>query len=202
MLRIAALLALVVGLGGFAGYLVLIGKSPFSSLEIRHLRDMKDRLDEPAAFEPMNAGDFRALPRHAPVAEYSGLERRGVVFEGYVQRLIRGPDGDFHLDLVDSLPVFQRHPYVTAEVTPLVRAGSRTWTYDGIAGAVRAWRANGMEEWHQAPRRMRVSGWLLYDFQHEDLPPDEPRVSAWEIHPVTGIELWDEKRLAWEAFAR
>lgn len=202
MLRLAALLALIVGIGGFGGYLVLIGKSPFSSMETRHLRDMKDRDGEPSVVQLMTANDFRELPRRAPIAEYSGLERRGVVFEGYVQRMLRGPDGDFHLDLVDSLPNFERYRYVTAEVTPVTRAGSRTWTYDGIARAVRAWRGGGMEVWHREPRRARFSGWLLYDFQHEDVPPEEPRVSAWEIHPVTGIELWDEKRQAWEAFAR
>lgn len=206
ILRIAAGLALVIGLGGFGGFLTLIGKSPFASLETRHLRDMKDRAGEPRAYQPMTALDFAALPRSAPIAEYSGIERRGVVMEGYVQNMLRGPDGDFHIELVEAIPATERGTYVTGEITPAFRAGSRAWTYEGLAWAFRPWRGNAMAVWHAPPRRVRVSGWLLNDWPHAGPvfreQGVEPRVSAWEIHPVTKVELWNERDETWEPFAR
>jgi hypothetical protein len=44
---------------------------------------------------------------------------------------------------------------------------------------------------------VRLSGWLLHDFEHAG-PARAWRVSAWEIHPVTAIEVWDEARQAWQ----
>jgi hypothetical protein len=66
---------------------------------------------------------------------------------------------------------------------------------------------------------VRLSGWLLYDFQYDGVHrsadplrwmwnrfglkrpyrPDGPvsiwpRLSGWEIHPVTRIEVWDDAR--------
>ena len=49
---------------------------------------------------------------------------------------------------------------------------------------------------------MRLTGWLLNDFDFDPRRPDftrEPaaqRVSGWELHPVTKIEIWDEARAA------
>lgn len=205
MLRLAALLALVLGLGGFGGYLVLMGKSPLASLEARHLRDMKDRRDSPRSYAPMTVAEFTALPRSAPVAEYSGLERRGVALEGYLQRMQRASDGDVHFELVERLPVAYKEPYVTAEVAPNP-GGSSGWSWSTLEWELRPWRSPAMDVWNTPPPRVRVSGWLLYDFQHEEGPPatgaSEPRVSAWEIHPVTAIELWNETSRTWKALAR
>ena len=61
---------------------------------------------------------------------------------------------------------------------------------------------------------MRLSGWLLYDFQHDAPYGSEVvdrlgggtritrRLSGWEIHPVTRIEVYDEARDAWEDVPR
>lgn len=204
ILRLAAFLALVLGFGGFGGYLALIGKTPFNSLEARHLRDMKDRRDPPGALQPMTVADFAALPRFTPVAEYSGLERRGAVIEGYLQRMQRSTDGDFHLELVETIPTGHKEPYVTAEITP--RGGGPPWAWSDLEWTLRPWRSPAMRPWNAPPARIRVSGWLLYDYQHEAGPRPrgsrEPRVSAWEIHPVTAIEVWNERRAAWEPLPR
>jgi len=41
--------------------------------------------------------------------------------------------------------------------------------------------------------RVRLSAWLLHNFEHTE-PSSTWRVSAWEIHPVTAIEVWEEVR--------
>jgi hypothetical protein len=49
---------------------------------------------------------------------------------------------------------------------------------------------------------VRISGWLLYDFEY-DAPyrtqrhalisgARSTRLTGWEIHPVTRIEVWDD----------
>jgi hypothetical protein len=44
---------------------------------------------------------------------------------------------------------------------------------------------------------VRLTGWLCYDYQYDDLPSTWSlqfglaRRSGWEMHPVTKIELWN-----------
>jgi hypothetical protein len=40
---------------------------------------------------------------------------------------------------------------------------------------------------------VRLAGWLLFDVQHAGEVRGRlgNRLSAWEIHPVTSIALWD-----------
>lgn len=205
ILRLAAGLALVIGIGGFGGYLALIGRSPFGSPETRHLRDMKDRAAAPADPRAMTIADFAALPRAAPLAETAAIERRGVVLEGYVQYLLRAPDGDLHLEVAAAPPDAGRREYVTAEITAAFRTGP-AWTYEALAWGLRPWRGAAMEPWPGPPPRVRLTGWLLYDFPHRSLLTRDGRpqlrVSAWEIHPVTAIERWDEDSRSWETLAR
>ena len=59
-----------------------------------------------------------------------------------------------------------------------------------------------VSRWQDPPRRVRISGWLMYDFQFETRRPDltlpafEQRESGWEVHPVTKIEIWNDARAA------
>jgi hypothetical protein len=76
------------------------------------------------------------------------------------------------------------------------------WSYEGLVAAFHP-NHGGASPWDSGPRRVRLSGWLLYDFQY-DTPPSPwslqyqaPRVSGWEIHPVTRIELWDDAQQRW-----
>ena len=204
ILRIAAALALLLGFGGLGGYLTIMGKTPFASEEARHLRLMKDRSGTPASCQPMTLADFMALPHQAPLAEFSGYERRGVSIEGYMQRMLRAADGDIHFELVEKIPTVYSEPYVTVEVATAGPA-AKSWTFSQMEWGLRPWRGAGMGTWNVPPRRVRVSGWLMDDFQH-GLPPSgiesaNPRVSEWEIHPVTAIDLWNENESRWEPLA-
>ena len=197
IVRIAAGFALVLGIAALMGYLHILGKSPFSSLEMRHLREMKERTTSPASFTPFAFDDFAALPHRLSVAEYSAIERRGVSLEGHVQHMLRASDGDIHLEIVprpDSARAFQM--YVTGEITPEFTQGSPRWRFEALAAELRPDRGTHTP-WPEEPRRARFRGWLLFDFQYDDslgLWTDKPapRMTGWEIHPITGIELWDD----------
>ena len=195
-LRLAAAVALALGVVTLLIYLHLLGKGPWVDARGRHMRAMKDRSRAPGSVAACSVAAFASFPRRAPMAVRSALESRGVMVEGYVQRILRAPDNDVHLDFApesrgpDGPPL----PYIVAEVTPRWRAGSATWQYERFVEALRP-TLGGVTAWDQGPRRARLIGWLMYDYPHEHhLPrPDRPVAqAAWEVHPVTRIELWDD----------
>lgn len=49
----------------------------------------------------------------------------------------------------------------------------------------------------RAKARVRVTGWLLYDHEHLDRAGIN-RISPWEAHPVTRIEIFEAGR--WREF--
>jgi hypothetical protein len=209
MLRLMAALSAILGGAAFFTYLHFMGGGPFASFEARHLRAMKERAGAPARAERLAIPDFEALPRMASVAEYSAHEQRGITIEGWIQRMLRAADGDIHLELV-TLPRVPGGPdtlYVTAEVTSRWTLGSRGWSYEALAAAFRPNRG-GATAWPAGPARVRLTGWLLYDYPYDHFASEwmrqhsAPRATGWEMHPVTRIERWDESRGAWDEVAR
>ena len=208
ILRLAALAAVALGAVALLFFLQLVGKAPWSPPEMRHLRAGKDRTAAPDSVVPFSAADFAALPHGRPLAEYARLEQRGVSFEGYVQALIISTDGDIHFELAPTrrLPGGPDTVYVTAEVTPQWGGGSGPWSFESLVATLRPNRG-GAGAWDSGPRRARVSGWLLYDFQYDTTPGPGPalqstRLTGWEIHPVTRIEVRDVADSAWRDVPR
>ena len=199
ILRLAAALSLAFGAAALLIYSDVMGHGPVAGEAARHLRAMKDRRAAPDSVTSVTLDDIAALPHRAPPAEVGALERRGAAIEGYIQRMLRAGDDDYHLEVVIT-PRRSGGPdttYAAAEITPAVRGASPRWTYDGLIAAFRP-NHGGRTAWDAGPRRVRVSGWLLYDFQYDVIPSEwqkqmgAPRISGWEIHPVTRIELWDD----------
>ena len=208
ILRLTAVLALVLGLVALLLFLSLVGKAPWSPPEMRHLRAMKDRRTAPDRCAPFTAAQFESLPGGRPLAGYAPLERRGVSFDGYVQRMLTATDGDLHFELVATprTPGGPDTAYVTAELTPQWGAGSDAWSFENLVATLRPSRG-GATPPDQGPRRVRVSGWLLYDFQFDARVSRGARgrlsrLSGWEIHPITRIEVRDEADSAWREVAR
>ena len=208
ILRFAALGAVVLGLVMLLLYLQAVGKAPWSSPEMRHLRIMKDREVAPGRLAPFTAADFESLPHGRTLAEVARLEARGVSFDGYVQRLLTAKDGDIHFEMAATrrLPGGPDTAYLTAELTPQRGRGSDRWSYENLVATLRPNRG-GTTPWETGPRRARVSGWLLYDFQYDDLdgsgaPRRMPRLTGWEIHPITRIEVWEAADSAWREVER
>jgi len=208
-LRLAAALALLAGALALAAYLHVMGHGPLAGAAASHLRAMKERRAAPTSLEIMTLERFAALPHFAPLATVAAIERRGVTMEGYAQRVMRAVDDDIHLEIAPT-PRAPQGPdtvYATAEITPGVRGDSPRWRYEALVAAMRP-NHGGSAAWDGGPRRVRVTGWLLYDYQY-DAPPSEsarrdeaPRISGWEIHPVTRIEVWDEARGRYQDYPR
>lgn len=103
---------------------------------------------------------------------------------------MRPRDRDTYILLVVDLTRTDSTPRVAIEVTPRWRARMRQRGEDWSTAALKA-RLLG--------RRVRATGWLLFDRPNEDAsqhtavdPARNARTTAWELHPVTGIELVEE----------
>jgi hypothetical protein len=60
-------------------------------------------------------------------------------------------------------------------------------------GANPAWSLTALRKLAAQRARVRITGWLLFDQEH----PDEvgrSRATAWEIHPITRIEVFTNRR--------
>jgi hypothetical protein len=208
-LRVVAALALALGAGALLVFLTALGEGPLASPAARHLRAMKDRLATPSVITPTSIDGMVALPHARPLAEYAAIEQRGVSLEGYVQHLIRANDGDFHLEIADRpvSPGGWDTEYISAEITPQVRAASSRWTYEGLVERFHP-PLGGVTPWTDGTRRVRISGWLMYDWQYDNPPlpgrprSRAPRLTGWEIHPVTRIEIWNPDSTRFEDLPR
>ena len=208
-LRLAAALALILGAGALLAFLTVLGEGPLAGEAARHLRVMKDRASAPPVITPTSLEGMVALPHGRPVAEYAAIERRGVSLEGYVQHFMRANDGDFHLEIA-ARPVSAGGwdtAYISAEITPRVRGATGRWTYEGLVERFHP-LLGGVTPWTDGTRRVRISGWLLYDWQYDNPPlagsPRQraPRLTGWEIHPVTCIEVWNTDAARFEELLR
>ena len=151
-----------------------------------HLNEMKGRLEDPPRLTPMTITEIAALPRYPraysrqQLAEISDLEQRGVVVEGFVARLRKRPDGDYHIQLTEAWPGRCLGDDTTdqffTELTPGIRDRKPAYTFEALQPLC------------GAETRVRVSGWLMWDTPHHT------RITYWEVHPVTRIEVccWRE----------
>lgn len=176
-------------------YLAHEGHGPFATAASRHLSAMKHRRTAPDAFEPITFAGFDALPRRAKLDTFAPLERRGVSLDGYVQRMAKAGDGDFHFEIVER-PGGRDRRYVTVEITPFWRE-RQGWTWERLV-AVFGLDPRGHARDPDRLVRVRLSGWLMDDYWIDWLPRFLPfihgRITGWEIHPVTRIEVWDAAR--------
>ncbi|MFL6229899.1 MAG: hypothetical protein ACJ741_14090 [Pyrinomonadaceae bacterium] len=123
-------------------------------------------------------------------------ESRAAAVEGYVSDVREGSvesancfsftRRDIHIHLARR-PDAPTEETVVVEVTPRARDAARARGLDWSFGALRR---------ELLGRRCRFEGWLLYDSGHadesENTAPGNPvdwRATAWELHPLTGIEV-------------
>lgn|GEM_PF-592970 len=194
-----------------AGSLLLCGVLFLASCGIlspqyRYLREVKNRTEVPAQYEALTFAQLLALPALPRVYEDGDWDAvrahaaRAVSLEGYVGEVRRvgdgwnyGPlpwQGDVHVHLRDQpqprcFPDGPRGGQIVTEVTPHFQPPRTGWSDEAL--------------WDLCLRqvRVRISGWLMHDYQHLD-GVGRWRASAWEIHPVTKIEVWDPERQAWQ----
>ena len=207
--RSLAALVFTSGAALLIALLALLGMAPAVPEQTSHLRAMKNRLTTPSAYESMTLDQHGALPSGRLVSEYAPHERRAVAIEGYVQHKLIAGDGDLHLELNSATVsgAVRDSAYVSCEITPGFRRGSTRWRFEPLAEMFRP-RRGSATSWEGGNARVRVSGWLLYDFQYAGIPSvwnvehAAPRLSGWEIHPVTRIERWDDQLQAYAEVRR
>ncbi len=162
----------------------------------RYLSEQKNRTQVPAQYAPLTFADFLALPTRPggiTAADWEGVlarTPRAVSLEGYIAEVIPAPDGDFHVHLRERrqpgcFPEGPRGEQLVTEVTPAFQPPATGWSLAGLRSLC------------ERQARVRISGWLLYDYPHaRDI--GHWRASAWEIHPVTRMEVWEPERQAWQ----
>lgn len=103
----------------------------------------------------------------------------------------RSSDHDTVLELVSGPEAIDRAHRVSAVITPQWR---KMVAADRVDWSTAALRAHYLQRW------VTVRGWLLFDFENASTAlnsaamagPSITRATAWEIHPVTSIELQDD----------
>jgi hypothetical protein len=172
----------------------------------------KLRFQTPASYTPMTVEEMIALRPGCPfhdrqVDEINRLEERSVVMEGHlvtVEQLADGKTyahlvrrGDIHLEIgagPEFNPEGSEAQRVICEVTVPFQWRHKSWNLEGLA-PLAAWVKDGLIG-HSYPggtpggAKVRISGDLLDDFVHCAAVGDS-RATAWEIHPITKIEVWN-----------
>lgn len=123
-------------------------------------------------------------------------ETRAGRVEGYVIEVVEGGveaancfsycERDVHIHVAPRADA-PRTEWVVVEVTPRARRWAVEWGGD--------WRADTLRQ-ELVGRRCRFEGWLLFDREHADESEHTApgargnwRATAWELHPVTSIEV-------------
>lgn len=188
---------------------------------------LKNRVDEAAEYHPVTFDAILALPypkNHKPqrtswppqdlavLEPYEGIpvsvtafiaKTRGIIVEAapYSRNgeatnchATDSTGVDWHMTLVKH-PNDPKSSGIVVETTPRVRANGHPWTPEMLAPTIAAGDS------------VRISGWLLYDPEHfaqtTNYDPAHPshgntvRATLWEVHPVTGIEVFDSTTGQW-----
>jgi len=154
----------------------------------RDLNKLKNRAETPRSAVTMAVRDLvrmrsvrtrrnRARWTREQSRSIGEIEGAAVRVEGYVVSVreegaeaanCHGDGHDLHVTLSEALG---GRDLVVVEITPRMRKSS--WTTAAVRALLR--------------RRVRVTGWLMYDQEHA---PGDSRSTSWEVHPVTGVEVF------------
>ena len=152
------------------------------------LNQNKNRTDTPdaASYVTIDWDSLKTLPKNR-VNDFQGAP---VVVQGFLSHKINVENSgsgestnchltsdnevDWHMYLTKS-HAQQISQAIIVETTPRTRP-SHSWTVDGLTPVV------------DANTPVRISGWLMYDFEHVGVIGSQ-RATVWEVHPVTKIEI-------------
>ena len=175
----------------------------------------KNRTHVPCNYTPMTVQQVLELD-HLPADVHSHpdgdqqlvflkqLESTPVVMEGF---LVMAKDGgiegvncksdtrlDIHMEIVGNDtedPIDNRASHVITEVTPWFREDIPNWTTDKLGKfASYVGGYNGAKQ--GPPTKIRIYGWMFFDEAHaKDGSINNWRGTAWEVHPITRIEVFE-----------
>ncbi len=165
---------------------------------VRRLNEFKNRSAAPSEADIDHSVTLAALL--APGDDHSRWnEDRAAEMVGYVVRVLPGgkettncgaldrPHRDTHIELVLSPSDSAKNRRVIVEVTPRWRTAMQDQGVDWSTDHLKV-RLEG--QW------VKIRGWLFFDAEHwnhsENTASGNPsnwRATAWEIHPITSIEV-------------
>ncbi len=180
----------------------------------------KLRLHTPSSYGSISVEQMIALQPGCPfkqseVAEIDRQERRSVALEGYLIRVEQLADGktyahllrrgDIHLEIApapDFTPEGGSAQRVICEITVPFQWRRQRWNLEGLA-PLAAWVTDGLTGSSYpggtpGGTRVRISGYLLDDFVHCEAV-GRSRATVWEIHPITRLEVWNDRAKRFEA---
>jgi hypothetical protein len=149
----------------------------------------KNRTDIPSdgAYVPI---DWAAL-RDLPADRSADLPGAPVTVEGFLVHQIKVESGgsgestnchlttpdevDWHIYVTDTANLDDISQAVIVETTPRTRP-------------LHKWVKSDLDNVVNKNIRVRISGWLIYDFEHVSAIGSQ-RASVWEVHPITKIEV-------------
>ena len=180
----------------------------------------KNRIDVPDAYHPVawDAINALAYPHGAPrrrmdwtpaqLGQIQPFEGAALSVEGYLYKVKvessspnaatggestncharLAKDVDWHMPLTAHAGEGQ-DVAVIVETTPRVRQGHPNWT----TVRLKSWTAHvgSQPNPNYNQQKIRISGWLMLDPEHQDMINGGLRSTLWEIHPITKIEVWD-----------
>jgi len=168
-----------------------------SDPKIIKLDSQKNRTDIPSAtaYIPVDWNVLKGLPSNSP----DDLQGAPVMVIGYLSHRINVEDKapgestncnllsddevDWHIYLT-SAPNQAISQAIIVETTPRTRP-------------LHTWDKSVLDALVNANKQVRISGWLMYDFQHV---PDigTQRATVWEVHPITRIEVAGDGNGGWQ----
>ena len=153
------------------------------------LNENKNRTDIPAvgAYVPITWAALRDLPSDRS----SDLPGAPVVVEGFLVHRVKvenekpgestnchftaDNEVDWHIYLSDTADLDDISQAIVVETTPRTRP-------------LHKWKKTDLSKVVNKDTAVRISGWLLYDFEHTGVIGTQ-RASVWEVHPITKIEV-------------
>lgn len=156
-------------------------------------------LDAPTLLDSFMRGGIQPPLRDSPTHERHPSERRNVAIDVLLLAVKHEPDNDYHL-IVGDPGCQQPGCFFNVEISGLPMPEHPDFdallkAQDDFEVFIDHTPVDGSYHYWEDPPRARVSGSLFYDISHGpgQVGPQGMRPwTAWEIHPVRSIEIWEE----------
>lgn len=165
------------------GQVVCGAKGNSKDSKVQDLDNNKNRTDVSTKYVPITWDSMKSLSAD----KVDDIQGAPVVVMGYLSDkvhveskestncdLVKPDEVDWHMYLTKS-PTQPISEALVVEATPRVRP-------------MHKWTTESLEKYVNKDQQIRVSGWLIYDFEHTDVIGKE-RAAVWEVHPITKIEV-------------
>jgi hypothetical protein len=150
---------------------------------VQELNINKNRTDIASSYVAISWNDAKDLPP-SKVSEIQGAP---VTVVGYLSNKVNVEGAEStNCDLIQPDEV-DWHMYLTAGPKQLVKQALIVETTPRTR-PLHKWTTEMLGKYVNTDQKVRISGWLLYDFEHIDVIGKE-RATVWEIHPITRIEV-------------